>query len=378
MFAKPFTFLLVFLLAVTNFIVLLIPISILFFPLFMIFQTLFVKIGANLFFFIIAKVSLLIIAYVVFDSIFGITMRRLRKGCIPFKKANSVYGHNDIIESFELLKKKFKINNVKLYIDPNFKVINAYAVGSFSGSIVTVTLGLLNQMKEKANSYDEYLDSVRGILGHEMSHLANKDFLPGLLTSASESASNFLSKVIKWIFVALAAIFKIIPWVGWPISQLIIMIYNIVNFSIMAFFNYIFMPVYNFILKFFGRAIEYRCDKESAYAFGGHNMAKALSFLGGRGYFSLFSTHPTTNSRIKKVQNIKIKEGTIRPGIINMLCNFSSMVLVVYICLYSTSISNTAEIYQHYINEVYIPVTQQLNQYQRDVMQVYYKFTGRY
>jgi hypothetical protein len=304
-------------------------------------------------------------------------MRRMRRGCVQFKKAKAVSGYQDILDSFEFLKKKFKINNVKLYLDQNFSVVNAYAIGSFSGSTITLTMGLINQMQEKSNNHDEFIDSVRAIMAHEMSHLANKDFLPGLLTNASKAASNLITKIIRWVFVFLATVLKIIPWLGWPISKLIISVYNLVNFVVMAFFNFIFMPLYNFLIKFFGRSIEYRCDRESAYAYGGDKMAKALEKLGATGYFSLFSTHPTTSSRIKKVQNISQKNGTIRPGIINMLSNFLSLVLVVFICTYSWGLTNTPGLYNHYINEVYYPVKYKGDKYKNEIIQIYRKLIPR-
>lgn len=304
-------------------------------------------------------------------------MRRMRKGCIQFNKAKAVYGQQDILDSFEWLKQKFKITNVKLYLDPNFSVVNAYAIGSFSGSTVTITMGLINQMQEKAANYDEFIDAVRAILGHEMSHLVNKDFLPGLLTNASESASNLISKIIRWLFICIATLFRIIPWIGWPIAKLIIVLYNLVNFVIMAFFNFIFMPLYNFLIKFFGRSIEYRCDRESAYAYGGDKMAKALEKLGAKGYFSLFSTHPTTSNRVKKVQNITPKNGTIRPGIINMLSNFLSLVLVVFICTYSWGLTNSPDLFRHYINEVYYPIKYKTDEYKNQITKIYHKLTHR-
>lgn len=141
----------------------------------------------------------------------------------------------------------------------------------------------------------------------------------------------------------------------------------------MAFYNLIFMPIYNFLLKFFGRAIEYRCDRESAYAYGGQKMAKALQLLGPSGYFSLFSTHPTTNSRIKKLQHALPQSGNIRPNIMNMLANFLSILLVVFICVYSASLVNTPNLYQDFIIEVYNPLKYKQVQYHSEIMQIYNK-----
>jgi Zn-dependent protease with chaperone function len=71
------------------------------------------------------------------------------------------------------------------------------------------------------------------------------------------------------------------------------------------------MNIYQFLKNFFGRAVEYRCDRQSAKAFGGLNIAHALSLLGESGYFTLFSTHPATQKRIKKVQSVEEKNAII-------------------------------------------------------------------
>lgn len=374
MLAKPLTFLLVFLLALINFIVLLIPISILLFPLMWLFKPLFIKAGLNMLFLVISWLSGLMIAYVVFDTMFGITMRRMRKGCVDFAKASSVSGHAEIMESFEWLKRKFQIKNVRLFLSPSLSEVNAYAIGSFSGGTITITMGLINKMHVGAKSQAEFIDAIRGILGHEMSHLVNQDFLPGMLTNASEACSKFVSKITRLVFVALATIFRIIPWFGSPIANLLVASYNFVNFAIMAFFKFVFRPLYNFMLKFFGRSIEYRCDRESAYAYGGQKMAKALAMLGKGSYFSLFSTHPSTSSRIRHVENVLPQSGNIRSAIINNFSNFASMVLVVFICLYSSHLANMPELYGHFVREVYYPVVSKQQEIKGVVMGFYYRF----
>lgn len=352
MLAKPLTFLLVFLLTIANFMILLLPLAILFFPISVFFPQFSVEFGLELFLFIVSRIGLGIIIYIIFDNIFGITVRRLRKRCVPFKKAEKVYAYSEIVESFEWLKRKFKISNVKLYLNPSVKEVNAYAVGSFSGSAVIVTMGLINQMQQRSNSKEEFVDAMRAILGHEMSHLANKDFMPGLLTSASEVSTAQISRLVLLLFRFVATIIRIIPWIGRPISKFIVLSYNAIHQIISAFFNYIFMPIYKFLLKFFGRSIEYRCDRESAYAYGGQKMAMALEFLGAGSYFSLFSTHPTTSSRIRRAKGVLPKNGTIRPGIINMLSNFLSILFVVFVCIYSHNLNNFYVMCMNYIHQI--------------------------
>jgi Zn-dependent protease with chaperone function len=377
MLAKPFTFLLVFLLTIINFIILLVPVSLLFFPIFLFFKSIFIQIGFKVFFYVVSRISGAIILYIILDTIFGFTMRQMRKGCMPIEKASFLQGSEDIIEAFEWLKDKFKVRRVKLYLDPGLHVVNAYAIGSFSGSTVTITLGLINQIRGNSNGYEQFIDSVRAILGHEMSHLANKDFIPGLLAAASQSANDRISGIIRFVFMAVAKIFGIIPWIGWIISQMIIIFYNITNFILNAFYRFVFMPIYKFMMNFFGRAIEYRCDRESAYAYGGQKMATALGMLGGRGYFSLFSTHPTTKSRVRAVHDIIPEIGTIRPEFFNILANFLSISLIISIFAFSTYLTNIPNLSHHYNNSIYQPINYAFTELQRKIMKYYFKYNNR-
>jgi Zn-dependent protease with chaperone function len=322
----------------------------------MFFESLFQKVGMNLLYFMVSRISFIMIIYLVCDFIFGLTVRRLNKGSIPIEKAQSIYGCEDIESSFKWLKKKFNIPNVQLYIAPSFDVVNAYAIGSLRKKSVTITIGLLEKLKANASSHDQYIDAVKGVLGHEMSHLANGDYLPGLLTSANETANRCISNIIRRFFIIFANLFRFIPYVGRYIYILIIRSYNLLSWVINAFFNWVFMPAYGFLQKWFGRSVEYRCDRESSFAFGGQRMAFALSCLGEGAYFSIFSTHPRTKSRINYVKNEQPRGGIISPNIINTISNFLSVFLVIFVCAYSTEKTDIPGMYEHYLQEVYYPL----------------------
>lgn len=348
--------------------------SILIFPVFLFFRSVFLEFGPNLFFYLVSKISGGIIVYIAVDSVLGITLRRLRKGCKLFNKATYIDGHEDILKSFEWLKDKFGVSKVKLYLDPDTKTINAYAVGSFTGSAVIITLGLINHIQNNTSSRDEFVDSVCAILGHEMAHLTNKDFFPGLLISASEAVNFKISRMIRWAFLIISKLCLLIPFFGRPISMLIIASYNMVNSILMAFFRFIFMPIYRFLQKMFSRAIEYRCDRESAYAYGGQKMAKALGMLGKGGYFSLFSTHPATKSRIQAVQGILPKSGTIRPGIINSLSTLISIVAILFVFSFSTKMADIPNMQERFVSKIYHPMLDKAGEYQHSAEEFYLKW----
>jgi Zn-dependent protease with chaperone function len=375
MLTKPLIFLLTFLLSIVNFIILLVPVAIVGFPLFIFLQTLFVKIGANMLFFLVSRISFLMLVYLALDFIFGLTVRRMNKGNIKFDDAKAIMGHEDIVSSFYWLRKKFNMPNVELYISPTYDEVNAYAVGSLRRKSITITMGLIEKIKSNSQNTFQYIDAIKGVLGHEMSHLANGDYLPGLLASANDSANRKVSALIRFIFIIFANFFRIIPYIGKYIYRFIITIYNFINNTINFFYNYGFMPLYNFMKKWLGRSIEYRCDKESAKAFGGSRMVSALSMLGAGSYFSIFSTHPRTKSRIKYIENVKPVSGKVNTGIINDLANFISVVLVIFICAYSTQKTDVPGMYEHYMTEVYYPLQTKALNLKYQALELYSKFS---
>jgi len=126
-------------------------------------------------------------------------------------------------------------------------------------------------------------------------------------------------------------------------------VYNLLNFVISAFNRFVVSNIYEFLRRFVSRAIEYRCDRQSAEAFGGKNMAFALSFLGESGYFTLFSTHPNTKKRIDKVQNIEMVDDVIRPRFIDDLTNYFSFMFLLVLCLFFAKKANVDLLIREYV-----------------------------
>ena len=97
------------------------------------------------------------------------------------------------------MKKKFGTKTVKFYIS-NSKEINAFAVGSFGRKAVVLTEGIINHYAENSENEEEFLLAIKSILGHEMSHLINKDFLPGILMITNQKVTNFASFILGIAF----------------------------------------------------------------------------------------------------------------------------------------------------------------------------------
>ncbi|MDA0902070.1 MAG: M48 family metalloprotease, partial [Proteobacteria bacterium] len=262
---------------------------------------------------------------------------------------------------------RFGERGVNLYIK-NSDEINAFAIGSLGRKSIALTVGLIQHYHNSSEDEEEFLSTLRSIIGHEMSHLVNKDFLPALLIITNQKVTNFVSHILHMILNLVSYIFSFSRTNG-IISDIFLRLYGIINWILCAFNNLVVYNIYEFLRKFVSRSIEYRCDRQSAQAFGGYNMALALSFLGKSGYFTLFSTHPATQRRVKKVENIKIKKGIIRPSISSSIANFISLMLLVTICAIAAKEAKV-DLWVRY----YLENPQELGRLIQPVKKLYLKF----
>ena len=114
------------------------------------------------------------------------------------------------------------------------------------------------------------------------------------------------------------------------------------------------MKIYRFIQLYLSRNIEYRADKQASQVVGGQNMAHTLSLLGGKGYFSLFSTHPLTKNRIKKIKNIDISDNLINPVFLSREIFIITIILLIFLCYFSYKLANVNNIINDYKNIAFL------------------------
>lgn len=203
-------------------------------------------------------------------------------------------------------KSGFDMPEVGIYVSNE---PNAFATGASKNSaLVAVSTGLLEGMSR---------DEVKGVLGHEVSHIANGDMvtmslLQGVLNTfvyffsyiVAMAVSNFISRSSddehggsSLTFYAVNILFQII-------------------FGILA----------NIILMWFSRYREYRADEGSARLGGKDSMIRALQALqkgvqpashegqfsalcinGASGLSELFMSHPPLEKRIAALRNLMIR-----------------------------------------------------------------------
>lgn len=336
MFSKPFSFALVYIVTVFNIAILASPILALALP-FISFKGniitmdygIFMKIKFA-FFFLAFAVSFLMLVYLMIDFLLGFSMRSSLKNCTRYEK---IKDYDFLTDLFDQVKNKFGQKSVKLYVKDSDE-INAFAVGSMGRKAIVLTRGLINNYLMECDDPKMFLYALRSVIAHEMSHLINKDFLPTFLIITNQKITNLASTILHYSFYIFLRIWRMLPFSSHASTRLMSDSYAMINFIVTAFNRFVVYNLYDFLRRFISRVIEYRCDRQAAKAFGGKNMALALSMMGESGYFTLFSTHPSTNRRIKKVENVKIQDRVVHPGFFDILSNYIALMMIVVICLY--------------------------------------------
>lgn len=345
MISKPLNFILIYILSVINFVIILFPLTFFIVPLLFINNDHVQKSIISILLLSVFFVSGLMLVILFFDFLFGFSVRPFLRNCINYKKDKK---YRVFFETFDEIKYRFGKPNTKLLIKKSSEV-NAFAIGGLGRNNIVITEGLLLHYLTQVESKEEFIKSIEGVIGHEMSHLINKDYLPGLLLTINEQATQAFSRLVYIIFNIFIRLFSIIPTVGYLVAQLVIGIYKIFDFFIFFFHKYVILNVYKFILLQISKNIEYRCDKQSAQACGGDTMALALSFLGENGYFTIFSTHPKTKQRIGKVKNVRIK-GRARASLASKLMNLFSLLCIFYLFVLSGARSDIPGLIRDYNN----------------------------
>lgn len=191
---------------------------------------------------------------------------------------------------------------VGIYNSPE---VNAFATGpSKSNALVAVSSGLLNQMSR---------NEVEGVLGHEITHIANGDMVTMTLIQGIVNAfAMFLSRIVAYaISIAMSKDEE-----GEGISYVVFYILTFV-------FDICFTLLGSIVVAFFSRWREFRADQGGARLAGKTNMINALERLKqmseiqdnhapsfaalkishqSTGIRALFASHPPLELRIERLQ----------------------------------------------------------------------------
>ncbi len=182
---------------------------------------------------------------------------------------------------------------------------NAFATGpSRSNSLVAVSTGLLQNMNEQ---------EVEAVLAHEVAHVANGDMVTlTLIQGVVNTFVFFLARVVGYLVDSLLnRSSDEESSSGFGIGYMVTVFACEIVFGILA----------SLVVMYFSRQREFRADSGAAHLLGSpqpmiaalrrlggintaglpQNMASS-GIAGGRGWMSLFATHPSMEERIAALQ----------------------------------------------------------------------------
>ncbi|MCX7821136.1 MAG: protease HtpX [Brevinematales bacterium] len=221
---------------------------------------------------------------------------------------------SEIYDIVEILSKRAglpKTPEVGIYESPE---INAFATGPSKGNaLVAVSTGLLKRMDR---------EQIEGVIGHEISHIANGDMVTmTLIQGVINAFVMFLARILA--FIVNSFLSKDRDEEG-----------GIANPFLTYFLIQVFEVVFSFlgliVVAFFSRIREFKADEGGAKLAGKQKMIEALKELqrvyeynlqfkneneaintlkiSGKkgGLFALFATHPPLEERIKRLESMQI------------------------------------------------------------------------
>jgi heat shock protein HtpX len=182
--------------------------------------------------------------------------------------------------------------------------VNAFATGPFrNSSLVAVSTGLLANMSE---------DEVEGVLGHEVTHVANGDMVTmTLIQGVINAFAMFFSRIVAYV---ISSALSSRDEGGGGMSYVIFFMLSIV-------FDIFFTFLGSFVTAAFSRWREFRADAGGARLAGRQKMIAALQRLQATsevedkrgpsiatlkishrgGIMALLSTHPSLDIRIERL-----------------------------------------------------------------------------
>lgn len=233
---------------------------------------------------------------------------KMAMGVVVINPSNATRDEKSLLDMIYNLARRAGLKTmpeVGIYNSPE---LNAFATGpSKNNSLVAVSSGLLMNMNR---------DEVEGVLGHEISHVANGDMVTMTLVQGIVNAfALFLSRIIAYaISIALAR--------GDDKSEISYLTYSL--FTIL--FDILFTLLGTILVAAYGRWREYRADRGGARLAGKDKMISALRRLQANveiednrapslaalkishpssKWLHLFATHPPLQARIARLQAMK-------------------------------------------------------------------------
>lgn len=355
-FVNPFSVIVATLFTFVNFLVILLPFYLMIIA-FVFSDKVALHSSNNIFIYATICMFIFTIIYLFIDMFFGFTLKSITKDCIVI---------DDKDEDFKLYKeifnetlKKFDLKDVELLLKSSDEV-NAFAVFSFRKKYVIITGAMIDHISKTYTDIEAQKNALRGLIAHELSHLLNWDSLPNIILLSGQNIAYYISFILISVMNFITAILSYIP-VTAILALVIRMLFLVLDWALVAIYNYILYPVYLLVERFLGRMVEYRSDYQSAQALSWEPIYAclfSLMLLNGNTYHSNFSTHPNTISRIlniyKTEKSLEIIEASFFTKYFSILfVSFFSAWVFYFSYLYFNQIEIISQSLENFIVESY-------------------------
>ena len=211
--------------------------------------------------------------------------------------------YESLISMVKEIAERAKIKKPKTYIISS-RVPNAFATGrSQEKAVVAVTTGLLEELDER---------ELKGVLAHEISHIKNKDTLISTIAVVLAGSIAYVAMMARWAMIfgrkeeGSGNIYEVLA-----LSILAPIIATILRLSISRSREYLADETGAKIIKDpLALASALKKIEEYPHKFEKGNQAAASLFIinpfSSKYFFKLFSTHPPTHERIKRLRKISM------------------------------------------------------------------------
>lgn len=219
--------------------------------------------------------------------------------------AKEIGSDNNLYEIVKKLSQNANLPMPKVYII-NQQQPNAFATGrNPSHAAVACTTGLIEILNE---------NELSGVIGHELAHVKNSDILIGTIAASVAGAITYLSNIAKWgaffggrddeddngfntILLAILA----------PIAAMFVQMaisrtreYKADEIGSKICGNPIYLANALKKLELYSSQLSMNANPSTAHMF-------IVNPLKGKNFASLFSTHPSIEDRVKKLEELAFK-----------------------------------------------------------------------
>lgn len=243
-----------------------------------------------------------LVLYFLTDYFAGFTYRSLLKDLQPVGTSFPFWkDHQEICERFGLKK-------TELFVQDG--VFNAFALQSPSRKGIVLGQTLMDKFQSAATDDQEFQEAIRGVLGHECSHLRSGDYFPTWIYLAAQNVLTAFQAAFLSVLQFIGNVLGLIPFVGPLFGKGFQFLQQGLGFLFVKIRDVLLPFLLKLLDSWLCRQMEFRCDHQSSQVVGAKaNLLtqKFLTLFSGSTKRSLLDSHPESTARVLRVFHLTRK-----------------------------------------------------------------------